>query len=249
MGLRLWTFFSTFAFLGFCVFICAHAADQKKENSCVHCHAGLPGSSFVGARSHDWKGSIHQKRGVTCDKCHGGNPLSSGQKEAHEGVLGSNNPKSSVYYKNIPSTCGKCHGGEFYKFRQSPHYRLLQSKGQGPECVTCHGSMVTTVLTPDTVESVCERCHNERMGIFPYVPKKAKAVLLLLRESIDLLDADKKLYHPAEGSVNDRLLRDAQASLQSAKLDWHTFDLNAVTENLRNLYNALKKLSPESKRP
>src|SRR5512141_962956 len=94
-------------------------------NSCVHCHSGLPGSSFVGAKSHSWTGSAHQKRGVTCDKCHGGNPAAPGEKEAHQGVLGSKNPQSSIYYKNIPSTCGKCHGAEYFKFKRSLHYRLL----------------------------------------------------------------------------------------------------------------------------
>lgn len=221
----------------------ALSAGTEKENSCVRCHAAMPGSSFVGARSHDWKGSIHQKRGVTCDKCHGGDPRSSGEKQSHKGVLGSNNPRSSVYYKNIPATCGKCHGAEFYKFRRSLHYKILETTGKGAECVTCHGSMVTTVLTPDTVEAACERCHNERMGVFPDVPKKAKTVLLLLKESADLVDANRKLYRPAEGSAAAASLREAEASLQSAKLDWHTFDLDAVSGEVQDAYNSLKKLS------
>ena len=222
------------------------AGNEDESNSCVNCHMRLPGSSFIGVRSHSWKGSIHQKKGVTCDKCHGGNPHASDQKAAHAGVLGSSDPRSPVYYKNIPSTCGKCHGGEFYKFTQSLHYKILESKGKGPECVTCHGSMVTSILTPDTVASVCEQCHNERMGIFPYVPQKAKAVLLLLRESEALLDADRKTYHSARGSAGERYLREAQSALHSAKLDWHRFDLDAITDRLQDLYNYLEKLKSES---
>jgi hypothetical protein len=218
--------------------------DEKIENTCVHCHSRLPGSSFVGVKSHDWKGSVHQQHGVTCDKCHGGNPLSSDQKEAHEGVLGSVYPQSMVYYKNIPSTCGKCHSAEVYKFTQSFHYKKLESTGRGPDCVTCHGSMVTTVLTPDTIASVCERCHNNRMGIFPYIPQKAKAVLLLLRESGALLDAESKMYHPAGGSENAGYLREARSSLRSARLEWHRFDLDIITGHLQEMYNALKQLSP-----
>jgi hypothetical protein len=223
----------------------ANAAPQGKlENSCVSCHSQLPGSSFIGTKSHSWKGSIHQKHGVTCDKCHGGNPLAAGAQEAHAGVYGSSNPQSSIYYKNIPSTCGKCHGGEFYKFTQSLHYRMLETQGKGPDCVTCHGSMVTTVLSPDNVAAVCERCHNERMGVFPYIPHKARAVLLLLKESRALLDADRKLYHPAHGSEKDLVLRSAGASLHSATLDWHRFDLDTITGHLQEMYNSLDKLSP-----
>ncbi len=142
--------------------------------------------------------------------------------------------------------CGKCHGVEFYKFSRSAHYKLLETTGKGPECVTCHGSMVTSILTPDTVQSVCEKCHNDRMGIFPCVPEKAKAVLLLLRESTDLLDADKKLYHPAEGTAKAAALRDAQLSLHAARLNWHTFDLHSVIGDVELAYNSLKKASTES---
>ena len=223
----------------------SNAADEGKAgNSCVRCHSRLPGSSFVGAKSHSWSGSIHQKRGVTCDKCHGGNPLVAEQKDAHEGVLGSSDPKSAVYYRNIPSTCGKCHGAEFYKFTQSRHYKILESAGKGPECVTCHGSMVTSILTPDTVAAVCVQCHNERMGTFPYVPQKAKAVLLLLTENSALLDAEVKLYHPVEGTEHARALRDARSSLHSARLDWHKFDLDTIIADLQDTYDSLKKLSP-----
>ncbi|MEJ2695843.1 MAG: hypothetical protein P8013_04270 [Candidatus Sulfobium sp.] len=215
---------------------------EKVENSCVHCHSRLPGTSFVGVKSHSWKGSIHQKNGVTCDKCHGGNPQATSEKEAHVGVYGSSNPKSTVYYKNVPATCGKCHGAEFYKFTQSLHFRRLESTGQGPDCVTCHGSMVTTVLQPDTVAAVCERCHNERMGIFPYIPQKAKAVLLSLKVSEALFDAEKSLYEHKAGKEVTAALRNAQSYLHSAKLDWHKFDLDTVTGDLQDMYGAISKL-------
>jgi hypothetical protein len=83
------------------------------------------------------------------------------------------------------------------------------------------------------------------MGVFPYIPQKAKAVLLLLRESKDLLDADKKLYHPAQDTRKASYLKDAQSSLHSARLDWHKFDLDTITGHLQDLYDSLKKLSPE----
>ena len=227
----------------------ANAADAgKTDNTCVACHSGLPGSSFVGVKSHSWRGSIHQKRGVTCDKCHGGNPRAPEQKAAHQGVLGSSDSQSTVYFKNIPATCGKCHGAEFYKFGQSLHYKMLESTGKGPDCVTCHGSMVNSILTPDTIAALCEQCHNDRMGIFPYIPQKAKAVLLLLRESTALLDADAKRYRPAEGTAKARHLRDARTSLHSARTDWHKFDLDTVTGHLQEMYNSLEKLSPEKSR-
>ena len=94
--------------------------------------------------------------------------------------------------------------------------------------------------------AVCEQCHNERMGIFPYVPQKAKAVLLLLTESSDLLDAEVKLYHPAEGTEQARVMSDARSSLHAARLNWHKFDLDAIITDLQETYDALKKLQPQS---
>jgi hypothetical protein len=223
----------------------ARAADKgNRDNSCVRCHSQLPAGSFIAAKSHSWTGSIHQKHGVTCDKCHGGDPQAPGRPEAHQGVLGSGNPGSPVYFKNIPKTCGACHGAEFYKFTQSLHYKMLESAGKGPECVTCHGSMVTNILTADTVVAVCERCHNERMGVFPYVPQKAKALLLLLQESSALLDADVKLYHPVEGTERSRIVRDARSALHAARLDWHKFDLDTIIRDLEDVHNSLEKLQP-----
>ncbi len=230
------------------VLVFAHSArsadEQTEENSCVHCHSKLPAGSFYEAKSHSWVGSIHQQHGVTCDKCHGGNPAAAKEEQSHIGVLGSSNPSSSVYFKNIPATCGKCHGAEFYKFTQGLHYKMLESIGKGPDCVTCHGSMVTKVLTPDNLVAACERCHNERMGILPYVPQKAKAVLLLLQESKALLAADERLYHSPGGTEASQALGHAEVVLHDAKLDWHKFDLDTITKYLQEFYDALEKLPP-----
>ncbi len=222
---------------------------NKTANSCINCHLKLPSSSFIGMRSHMWKGSIHQKHGLTCNDCHGGNPNAKTKKEAHKGVLSSSNPKSKVYYKNIPSTCGKCHGVEFYKFTQSYHYKKLKTTGQGPDCVTCHGSMVTTVLNPNDLVNVCKRCHNARMGVFPYIPQKAKAVLLLLKDSKLLVNADKKLYKIRKGTPNAKAMQKAQLALNSAKLEWHTFDLDAIIMYLQNVSNRLQRLSSKPVKP
>jgi len=228
--------------LGGLWFVSSAAGETSHVNSCVNCHSGLPADSLIKVKSHGWSGSVHQQHGVTCDRCHGGAPTAAAKDEAHAGLLGSSNQRSPVYFKNIPATCGKCHGAEFYKFSQSRHYRMLEETGQGPECVTCHGSMETKILAPETLAGVCERCHNQRIGIFPYVPQKARAVLLLLRESNILLAAEKKLHGDAPSPETTRVLATASAALHAAKLDWHRFDLDTITDHLQDFSMALEKM-------
>ncbi|VAX34774.1 hypothetical protein MNBD_NITROSPIRAE03-556, partial [hydrothermal vent metagenome] len=94
-----------------------------------------------------------------------------------------------------------------------------------------------------------ERCHNKRIGVFPYIPQKAKAVLLLLRESKALLAADKRLYKPAKGSAEASYLQAAQSSLYSARLEWHKFDLDAIVRDLQEMNKSLEKMSRNNSRP
>lgn len=225
----------------FFVFPAPAHSSAAGTNSCTACHSKLPSGSFAGAKAHGWKGSAHQKAGVTCDKCHGGNPKAAAKEEAHKGVLGSEDPESMVYYKNVPSTCGQCHGAEAFKFNRSGHYKKLETSGSGPTCVTCHGSMIVSVLTPDSVADVCGRCHNSQ-GVLPYVPQYAKSVLLALRESQTMVNEAEWYYHPAKGTRAASDITDARVALHSAKLDWHTFDLESITEYLQKTYGSLKKL-------
>ncbi len=220
------------------------AGNTAQPNFCVQCHSKLSESSFYGAKSHSWIGSIHQQHGVTCNMCHGGNPAATQEKQAHIGVLGSSNPHSPIYYKNIPATCGKCHGAEYYKFKQSVPYHLLQTTGRGPDCVTCHGSMVTKVLSPNDMAAVCARCHNPRMGVSPYITQQAKAVLLLIREGNVLLAAEKRLYPAPRSPQVAKTLTQAGIALHNAKLNWHTFHLDAITNYLLTFYDTVQKLPP-----
>ncbi len=236
-----------FAFL----FVTAKASNAEGiPNSCVECHSKLPQGSVVMAKAHGWKGSVHQMHGVTCDKCHGGNPNAAKKEAAHKGVLGSSNPESRVYFKNVPSTCGECHGAEEFKFKQSLHYRNLEKTGKGPECVTCHGSMIITVLTPADMAAVCGMCHSKTgmAHATPDIPQYAKAVLLSLREGSALINADEELYHPAKGSPEASALTDARIALHSAKLDWHRFDLETITRHLLKAYDSLGELPPKEQK-
>ncbi len=221
------------------------SASGAAKNFCVQCHTHMPGGDFVGQQAVRWNNSVHMRHGITCDKCHGGNPRAADKGQAHNGVLGSGNPQSRVYYKNVPYTCGKCHRAELKKFIQSRHYRMLISTGWGPECVTCHGSMSTTILSAATVQKTCERCHNKVLGISPFVPAKARTLLLLITESKTLLDANSRKYANATGQKSVDLY-DARASFDAARKNWHRFDFDQIARDLQAMYVFLERLSPEN---
>ncbi|MDP2600480.1 MAG: hypothetical protein Q8P84_07110 [Deltaproteobacteria bacterium] len=199
---------------------------SAKEGSCAQCHQTLKTSSLLEHNYADWKGSIHAQKGVGCEACHGGNPATTDPVKAHQGVLPSGNKSSSVYFKNVGKTCGKCHAAEYTEFRKSAHYRMLQNTGKGPNCLTCHGSMATTVMKYKEMESTCSLCHGK-----PSLAAKALSLIDTAKRSLDLYQ--KKLAQkwgtkiPKEDQEKEKeyLLRYRQIQQM-----WHSFDVTKVTE-------------------
>ncbi len=219
------------------------AAYGGVSNSCVKCHLTLKnkGNSLINLNAHNWEDSIHRKAGVDCQACHGGNPSKFTKAEAHIGVFKPGNPKSTVYYKNIPSTCGKCHVDEFQSFKQSYHYKHLEEIGNGPNCITCHGAMATHVLHPGNIANTCKNCHNYRLAIDPSVPKKAEMMLLMLSEGRLLINryaADYKTSHTAEPVS----FRKADENFNKAIKSWHSFDFDKTTSYILSMYGDLKEI-------
>lgn len=93
---------------------------------------------------------------ATCVSCH-----------SSHNVRPKTDPKSTIYWSNIPETCGKCHLGILKAFKQSTHGKMWEKRApQGPGCVTCHGSH--GIQDPVAAEFqlhiplICARCHAQR---------------------------------------------------------------------------------------
>lgn len=93
-----------------------------------------------------------------CIDCHGGHA-----------IRGSNNPLSTIAHTNIDKTCGRCHDQEQALYRQSIHYRALESGiDDSPTCTGCHGEHL--LISPkDPLSKVshnrvaaetCGKCHE-----------------------------------------------------------------------------------------
>jgi hypothetical protein len=207
----------------------------QQTSRCVACHSGLAGTSGAGHGFAAWRGSKHGTAGVGCEACHGGDPTRADSGAAHRGMFRSTDSRSSVFFTTIPETCGRCHAAELGYFRSSIHFARLRSDGRGPNCVTCHGSMATSVLTPERALHTCSACHTEG-GVAPAERAKESAqVLALVRAENMLFDV---VATSAAGSGADRAARArphlerAQRSLEAAAEVWHGFRLDSAVQRL-----------------
>jgi len=140
---------------------------------CGSCHADV-----VAMRQYDlptdqyakYQESVHGLRlaesdlnVATCFDCHGG----------HQ-ILKANDPASTVYPSNVPTTCANCHADEelmapydiptnqFSLYKQSVHgHALLDNQDfRAPNCATCHGTHGAAPPGFEEVANVCGSCHS-----------------------------------------------------------------------------------------
>ena len=229
----------TFLFLGL-----SRCLVLAESNSCVECHAKIgksdpshPAHSFI-----EWQNSIHAKKGINCDACHGGNPSSKDVTLAHKNISRSMDPGSSIYFDKIPDSCGSCHVQELEGFKSSDHYKELNRSGKGPNCVTCHSSMASHVMTPRELESVCTLCHRR--------PTKAYAALLSLQSSRKAIDQLRNHIQEAkikkvETEAQSTTLIQSEKNYQEALKIWHTFNMEKVLEVAQELNHRVRNAMHE----
>jgi len=208
------------------------------QNNCVTCHQGLAPSVN---RAHDfdeWRKSTHAQQGVNCEKCHGGNPTETDLKKAHEGIVKSNQSKSPLYFSRIPETCGKCHAAELDEFKKSYHYRELKRSGHGPNCITCHGSMATSIPKAKQLEQNCSLCHAQRQ-----IASEALVTLNLAGSSLEIWEKtlqEAKTVGVASAEQEKGLLAQKKAYAEVQR-KWHSFNLTEVVEKSREIVGVAKQ--------
>jgi len=157
------------------------AGEQTTESGCIGCHSSMP-SAEDNAVVH-WRQTIHYEFNVSCHDCHGGDPKDASTAMSHEkGFIG--RPKPA----DIPEFCGKCHVGILKNFKESGHSKALLAAGNGPNCVTCHGShkkgeYIRKASLDIINERLCIQCHSYERA------KEMKQALFLVEQKIQGVDA------------------------------------------------------------
>ena len=188
-------------------------------DACVACHMD-PAFQASNRKLRDyylmWKSSTHGKAEVACSECHGGDPKLADKAAAHASIPGGT--MRAVNFRNIPKTCGSCHGGLYTAFTKSRHFKSLLRKkadAQGPNCVTCHGSLIARNLDPGKLHDACDTCHNKNTDNHPEYADRAGVLVK------QLLDARARIKDLGE---RQRFA----APLRQIALNWHMVDLANV---------------------
>ena len=145
---------------------------------CASCHAdvakmrvyNLPSNQFelYQTSQHGIRLARGDEGVAVCTDCHG----------VHE-IRPRDDPKSSVFGRNIPATCGKCHGNPAFlakrgkkdnpvaDYRAGVHGKAyLAGNDAAPECTRCHGSHGATPPGAADVDKVCGTCHMKTRSYF-----------------------------------------------------------------------------------
>ena len=214
-----------------------------EQDSCVECHSD-PNFLVTNKKLYDyfqrWTSSLHAQEEVTCVDCHGGNPEIRDKKGAHGGDLSGSKKDSAVNFRNIPGTCGDCHEDILDGFRESSHFKHLageEKQEQGPNCVTCHGSINVAVLDVNTVEEACSQCHNEASGNHPENPRKARD---LLNRFLAIHRYYRYINVRGDAVETRPFFQKVDTQLRDLSVTWHTFDLERIEEKTRAVFEALR---------
>jgi hypothetical protein len=213
-------------------------------NHCVSCHDAERLPISLGHSFEEWRASAHARSGVGCEKCHGGDASATDAAVAHRGVLPAAEPGSLVNPRHMASTCGACHAKELQAYGGTIHAKEVAEHGRGATCFTCHGSMATSLPSPAELSARCGVCHKK--------PIQAQAALAVLATAKIRLYRTNRTLEMATGADPEwradarRRFHDLERAYRDIQLKWHTFDMNAVLQEARDLLKITKLLDEET---
>lgn len=197
--------------------LCLLMPAAGRSATCLECHAS-PELKVRAPRLlacyQAWKDSPHAHAKVGCADCHGG-----AEAVVPEGQCPSTAGGMVSDFRRVPESCGRCHQEILAAFRDSRHFARLQEGklgSEGPNCVTCHGSMGASRVETSHVEALCATCHDGLRAPDESIPRRARSVLENLL-SIRQFSAWLELH--AKDPDLERRERTRQITL------WHHFDL------------------------
>jgi cytochrome c553 len=211
------------------------ASSEDVKNSCIQCHSN-PAFRITNKKLYkyfrDWEISIHALEGVSCDDCHGGDPNSTDCSSISDKGNKHGKLLTPVMYERISVTCGKCHEKNANNYKKSKHYRILTEKGDysrlTPNCVTCHGSINTSIPKHDDIADICASCHNLVTENHPEVPEFARYLI----ERLSFIKYyTRHLLSKGAMEKDPQFSKTINEEFSELSQIWHTLELDKIEEN------------------
>lgn len=118
------------------------AAPKDKSARCLSCHAESRRLAF-------WDMSRHKINDISCDRCHS---IHSGGEKYLRG--------------REPVICYGCHKDINSMVNRQSHHPLDEGKIKCTSCHDPHGTFGPKMITADSVNELCYKCHAEKRGPF-----------------------------------------------------------------------------------
>ncbi|HEY7161449.1 MAG TPA: DmsE family decaheme c-type cytochrome [Acidobacteriota bacterium] len=111
---------------------------------CLTCHEN-------GNQQH-WKGSVHEMRGLACTSCHSIHSAKSDHAQLKNAV--------------IDQICTGCHLEVKSQIQRTSHHPIREGLMSCNDCHNPHGTLTPKMITANSVNEQCYKCHTEKRGPF-----------------------------------------------------------------------------------
>jgi len=120
---------------------------MKPEEStaiCLGCHEN--------GMQTNWKGSVHQQRGLACVTCHSVHSFKS--------------DKFQLKTASVTETCNGCHMEQKSQIQRTSHHPIREGLMSCGDCHNPHGTLTPKMVKANSVNELCYGCHTEKRGSF-----------------------------------------------------------------------------------
>jgi len=190
---------------------------EGESSACIQCHTSESMDQEVIRLVEQWRGSWHAQNNVSCHDCHGGAPDDASMSMSHQrGFKGT--PKDT----EVPEFCGTCHIAIKENYLKSGHGKTFLETGEGPSCLTCHGSHDIRQASMDIInEQLCSQCHTYERA------KEMKQALFLVESKLNAIGSDLKNLRML-GVATDRQQKVYFRNHAQFRALFHSIDVEAV---------------------
>jgi len=119
-------------------------AARDSAGVCLKCHDS--------GKQANWKGSVHEMRGLACINCHS--------------IHASKSDKALLKFPHVDEVCAGCHLEVKSQIQRTSHHPIREGLMSCNDCHNPHGTITPKLIIANSVNEQCYTCHTEKRGPF-----------------------------------------------------------------------------------